>query len=302
MSFRLVWLASLALGCQSPPPPREFDGRAALEYVRAQLEFGPRVPGTEGHRRMAQWLDSSLRVRADTVQADRWIHVTRTGDSLPVANFLARFNPGATRRLLFLAHWDTRPVADNDTGTRATQPIPGANDGGSGVAVLLAMADALRQAPPEIGVDLLFVDGEDYGIFDSERRDVLIGSQRYARRRSEPAPEYAVLLDMVGGRNAQFRKEGYSVIAAPGVVDLVWSTAARLGHGNIFLPETGGSTTDDHIPLQQVGIRAIDIIPEVPSGYPAWHTTDDTLDKLTVETLQAVGDVMLALIREAKRV
>jgi Zn-dependent M28 family amino/carboxypeptidase len=163
------------------------------------------------------------------------------------------------------------------------------------------MADALRAQPPAIGVDLLFVDGEDYGVF-SEEVDVLIGSRYYAANQlAGPKPEYAVLLDMVGGRNAQFRKEGNSVIAAPGAVDLVWSTAARLGYSNTFLPETGGSVTDDHVPLQKAGIRAIDIIPEVPGGYPPWHTLDDTLDQLSVETLRAVGDVMMALVREARR-
>lgn len=302
MTPRLLLLASLGLGCQSAPPPREFDGNVALAYARTQVEFGPRIPGTEGHRRMGAWLDSLLRERADTVLVQDWPHLTREGDTLPMRNLLARFNPAAGRRLLFLAHWDTRPRADADTGARAVLPVPGANDGASGVAVLLAMADALRRSPPSLGVDLLFVDGEDYGIFDDERHDVLIGSQYYARNPAPgPAPEYAVLLDMVGGRSAQFRKEGYSVIAAPGVVELVWSTAARIGHGSVFLPETGGSVVDDHVPLQQAGIRAIDVIPDIPGGYPPWHTADDTIDKLSAETLRAVGDVMMALIREGRR-
>jgi glutaminyl-peptide cyclotransferase len=302
MVSRLLLLAALGLGCRSAPPPREFDGAAALEYARAQLAFGPRIPGTDGHRLMGLWLDSLLRTRADTVVVQDWAHVTRAGDTLPMRNVLARFNPAATRRLLFLAHWDTRPRADADTGARAGQPVPGANDGASGVAVLLAMADALRSAPPALGVDLLLVDGEDYGIFDDERHDVLIGSQYYAANQPPgPAPEYAVLLDMVGGRDARFRKEGYSMVAAPGVVELVWSTAARLGYGGIFLNETGGSVVDDHIPLQRVGIRAIDVIPDIPGGYPPWHTVDDTLEQLSAATLQAVGDVMMALIREGRR-
>lgn len=302
MSARLVLLATLGMGCQTAPPPREIDGDAALAYARTQVEFGPRIPGTEPHRRMGIWLEGLLRERADTVLVQEWTHVSRTGDSLPMRNLIARFNPAARRRLLFLAHWDTRPRADADTGSRALQPVPGANDGASGVAVLLAMADALRRQPPTLGVDLLFVDGEDYGVFDEERHDVLIGSQYYARHPAPgPPPEYAVLLDMVGGRNARFRKEGYSVTAAPGVVDLVWSTARRLGHGNLFLPETGGSVVDDHIPLQQAGIRAIDVIPDIPDGYPAWHTVDDTIDQLSAATLAAVGDVMMALIREGRR-
>jgi Zn-dependent M28 family amino/carboxypeptidase len=158
--------------------------------------------------------------------------------------------------------------------------------------------------PPGIGVDLLFVDGEDYGIF-SEEADVLIGSKHFAKNLPPgPTPDYAVLLDMVGGKGAQFRKEGYSVTATPSVVELVWGTAARLGLGSVFLEENGGSVTDDHIPLQQAGLRAIDVIPDFGPGttYPHWHTAQDTYDKLAAETLKAVGDVMLALIREAKKV
>ncbi len=302
MTVRLALFVLSLAGCQSPPPVKEIDGHAALRYVETQVGFGPRIPGTEGHRRTSAWLDGLLRARADSVVVQSWIHVSRTGDSLPMKNLVARFNPAATRRLLFLAHWDTRPVADADTGSRAKQPIPGANDGGSGVAVLLAMADALRKAPSTIGVDLLFVDGEDFGVF-SEEVDVLIGSKYYAKHQlAGPPPEYAVLLDMVGGKGAVFRKEGYSLTGAPNVVDLIWSTASRIGRSNYFLNETGGSITDDHIPLQQAGLKAVDVIAEFGGGttFPYWHTVGDTVDKLAAETLAAVGDVMMAVIREAK--
>lgn len=303
MTLRLALFSSLLVGCQSAPPAREIDGQAALRYARTQVEFGPRIPGAEGHRRMAAWLDSLLRAKADTVVVQAWTHVAKSGDSLPLRNFVARFNPGASRRLLFLAHWDTRPVADADTGANARLPVPGANDGASGVAVLLAMADALAAKPPTIGVDLLFVDGEDYGVF-SEEVDVLLGSKHYAANPVGPKPDFAVLLDMVGAAGSVFRKEGYSVTAAPGVVDLVWETAARLGHGTLFRAETGISVTDDHIPLQKAGIRAIDVIAEFGQGYsfPYWHTVGDTIDKLSAETLAAVGDVMMAVIREGRRV
>jgi len=293
---------SLLLGCQNPAPARELDGQAALGYAKTQVEFGPRIPGTEAHHRMAQWLDSLLRTKADSVIVQDWIHVNKKGESLPMRNLIGRFNPTATRRFLFLAHWDTRPIADADTGALAKQPVPGANDGASGVAVLLAMADALEAAPPKIGVDLLFVDGEDYGIF-AEEVDVLIGSKHYAKNpASGPPPEYAVLLDMVGAKGAKFQKEGYSLTGAPGVVEHVWRMAARMGHSGLFLDSAGGSVTDDHIPLQQAGIRAIDVIPQVPTDYPYWHTVGDTFDKLSADTLKAVGDVMLAIVREAKTV
>jgi hypothetical protein len=302
MLLRLAILTAF-MGCQSAPPPKELDGQAALTYAKTQVEFGPRIPGTEGHRKTAEWIDSLIRQRADSVVVQAWTHRTKSGDSLPMRNLIGRWNVSAERRLLFLAHWDTRPVADSDTGTRSTQPVPGANDGASGVAVLLAMADALKKLPPVIGVDLLFVDGEDYGTFPDT--DVLIGSSYYAKNQvAGPRPEYAVLLDMVGGKGSVFPKEGYSVTAAPAVVDLVWQTAARVGAGSYFPNETSRSITDDHVPLQQVGIRAIDVVADFgPStSFPYHHTVDDTVDKLAAATLQAVGDVMMALIREAKRV
>lgn len=304
MMLRLSFLATILAGCQSAPPPREFDGQAALAYARTQVEFGPRVPGTAAHLQTAAWIDSVLRTRTDSVVVQAWVHVTQDGDSLQMRNLLGRFNPGAARRILFAAHWDTRPRADSDTGVAATRPIPGANDGASGVAVLLAIADALAAKAPDVGVDLLFIDGEDYGFFPDT--DVLIGSKYYAANLVGGKPEYGVLLDMVGGRGSVFRKEGYSVTAAPTVVDHVWNTAARIGHGSYFLNENGGSITDDHIPLQQAGIRMIDVIADFGYGegysFPYWHSGQDSIDKLSAETLAAVGDVMMALIRENKPV
>lgn len=303
MSLRLIVLFSALVGCQTPPPAKELDGQAALGYAKAQVDFGPRIPGTDGHRKTGDWIEQQLRARTDSVVVQAWKHRNAKGDTVELRNFIGRINPSATRRLLFLAHWDTKPTADYDSGAKAKLPVPGANDGASGVAVLLAMADALKKKPPTIGVDLLMVDAEDYGTFTPEV-DVLLGSKYYAANQLPgPTPEFAVLLDMVGGKASQFRKEGHSVTGAPDVVELVWSTAARLGLGSVFLNESGGTSTDDHVPLQQVGIRAIDVIAEYgpSSSYPWWHTTEDTIDKLSAETLKAVGDVMIALVREAKK-
>ena len=296
-------LASILLlaGCEgaAPPPPREFDGAQALRYIEAQLAFGPRIPGSPGHLRMAVWLDSLLRTRADTVIVQRWVHVTQRGDSLPLVNVLGRFNPSATTRLLFLAHWDTRPRSDGPGSRDSTLPVPGANDGASGVAVLLGMADALKKLPPGIGVDLLFVDGEDYGSFDQGRdQDVLIGSRYYAA--NQPAgerPRYAVLFDMVGDKDLRIPKEGNSVIGAPDVVAMVWELADRLGYSSTFPNEDLYAITDDHVPLQIAGIRAIDLI---DIQYPWHHTPDDTIDKVSAESLQKVGDLGMALVRETK--
>ncbi|HEU5042162.1 MAG TPA: M28 family peptidase, partial [Gemmatimonadales bacterium] len=136
MSFALLLAA-----CREGPPPREFDGPAAFRYIETQVAFGPRVPGTEPHRRMAEWLEKELAARADTLVVQRWTHVTTKGDSLPLVNFVARFQPAASQRLLFLAHWDSRPRADGPASPDSTVPVPGANDGGSGVALLLGVAD-----------------------------------------------------------------------------------------------------------------------------------------------------------------
>lgn len=284
-----------------PPPPAEFDGDAALRYIQQQLAFGPRIPGTEGHRRMGVWLDSLLRTRADSVVAQRWTHVTRQGDSLPLLNLIARFNPAATTRILFLAHWDTRPRADGYASTDTLAPVMGANDGGSGVAVLLGIADALKAMPAAIGVDLLFVDGEDYGDFASNT-DVLLGSRYYAEHLLPgPKPRFAVLLDMVGDRDLQFPPEQLSQTAAPEVVDLVWDLARRMGHAGIFVSKNGIELTDDHVPLQQVGIHAIDIIDFSYGPENKWHhSPEDTIDKVSAASLKVVGDVMMGVIRSTK--
>ncbi|MEO6067243.1 MAG: M28 family peptidase [Gemmatimonadota bacterium] len=296
--LHLLPLAAALACASSAPPPREFDGARAFEYARAQLAFGPRIPGTAGHERMGAWLDSTLRTQADTVFVQTWEHTALDGKKLPLRNFLARFNPAAEHRVLFFAHWDTRPRSDGPSSTDSTAPVPGANDGASGVAVLLAMADVLHAKAPKVGVDLLFVDGEDYGDFDAPGRpDVLIGARWYADHPVPPTPKYAVLLDMVGDRTLQLRQEGYSLSAAPQVVAKIWDAAARLGHASIFIPEAGGQIVDDHVEFHRVGIPAVDVI---DLDYPWWHTKDDTLDKISVESLQIVGDVMVLVIRQEK--
>jgi len=275
----------------------EFDGAAALEAVRAQVAFGARVPGTEAHARAADWLEAELRRRADTVIVQRWTHTTADGRSLPMRNILARFRPTEARRVLYLAHWDSRPVADSDPDpAKRRAPVLGANDGGSGVAILLGVAEALARRAPEVGVDLLLVDGEDYGDFETNT-DVLIGSRYFAERLPESgyAPLFGVLWDMVGDEAPVFEQEAHSVRGAPEVVQRVWSTAQRLGHGAVFTNRSGLAITDDHVPLLAKGLRVIDVI---DLDYPWHHTVADTPDRVSQQTLQLVGDVAVALIRE----
>ena len=293
---RLLPFALVLAACRGEaPPPREFDGASAFRYLERQVAFGPRVPGTEPHRRMAEWLEGELRARADTVIVQRWTHVTTAGDSLPLVNLIARFRPGAAQRLLFLAHWDSRPRADAPASPDSTVPVPGANDGASGVALLLGVADVLKRAPPAVGIDLLFVDGEDYGDFTATPTDVLIGSRHYAANQVPgAAPLYAVLFDLVADRDLQIYQEGNSLVGAPEVVSLVWETARRVGHGGTFIDTPRHTLIDDHLELQKAGIRAIDV---VDFDYPAWHTPGDTIDKVSAASLQIVGDVAMALVR-----
>jgi glutaminyl-peptide cyclotransferase len=300
MSARRCWIALglAAAACRSSAGggTREFDGPRAFSYVEQQLAFGPRVPNTAGHRNMGDWLDAELRRRADTVIVQAFTHRTARGETLALRNFFARFRPEATERVLFLAHWDTRPKADKSRNLGQQQlPVAGANDGASGVAVLLGMADALKARAPALGVDLLFVDGEDYGDF-SDTTETLIGSRYFAHRLPPGYPPlYAVLFDMVGDKDLEILQEGNSVAYAPEVVQRVWATAERLGYGRVFVSRVGESFTDDHIPLQQAGIRAIDVI---DFTYPYHHTTEDTIDKVSAASLKIVGDVALALVRQ----
>lgn len=295
---------ALALGLAAcaretpPPPPREFDGPAAFEYLKAQVAFGPRIPGTPPHEHMAQWLDSLLRGRADTLVVQAWTHVTAARDSLPLRNFIARFNPAGTTRVLFLAHWDTRPHSDGPASKNPKAPVPGANDGASGVAVLLGVADALKKHPPTIGVDLLFDDGEDYGDFNQQPNDVLIGARYYAAHLPPgPLPKYAVLFDLVADKDLQIYQEGNSLTGAPEIVNLVWGVARKAGHQDLFIDAPKHTLTDDHVELQKVGIKAIDV---VDFDYPWWHTFEDTIDKVSAASLQVVGDVAVALVRQEK--
>jgi glutaminyl-peptide cyclotransferase len=294
-------LALVLAGCGEEKPPREFDGATAFGYIQHQLEFGFRIPGTEGHSRMAAWLDSMARARADTVVLQRWTHVTAKGDSLPLQNVIARYNPAAEQRILFLAHWDTRPRADGPRSTDSSVAVTGANDGASGVALLLGVMDVLKRSPPppSLGVDILFTDGEDYGDFVEPHTDVLVGARHYAANQLPgPKPLYAVLFDLVADKDLQVYQEGNSVTGAPEVVNLVWEAARDLGYGRIFVDTPKHVLTDDHIELQKAGIRAIDV---VDFDYPAHHTPFDTIDKVSGESLQIVGDVAVALVRRESR-
>lgn len=276
-------------------PATGFSGTAAYEYARTQLEFGPRVPGTEGWQKTGDWLVEKFRESADTVIEQRWNHTKADGETIPMRNIIARFRPEMTERVLYVAHWDTRPTSDAaDSAAERVTPVPGANDNAGGVGLLLALADVLRSTEPAYGVDILLVDGEDYGNFDS-MEDVLIGSTYFAANLPDSGyrPLFGVVWDMIGDRDLSIRQEGHSLNGAPEVVARVWNLAADRGLSHVFVPEPGIAITDDHVPLLRAGLRVIDVI---DFEYDHHHKPTDTMDKISPASLQMVGDVATALV------
>jgi glutaminyl-peptide cyclotransferase len=273
-----------------------FDGNAAYDYAKAQFDFGPRVPGTPAAKKAGDWIIQQMRARADTVIVQAFTYTTADGRKLPLRNILARFRPDQTQRVLYMTHWDSRPVSESaSTEAERKLPVPGANDGASGVGLFIALADALKKTKPNVGVDLLFTDGEDYGQFGPPEVDVLIGSKYFADHLPSPdyKPAFGILFDMIGDKDLRIPYEMNSFQQAPDVVAKVWQTAADLGYGNIFVQESGGLITDDHIPLLNRGLRVIDVI---DLTYAPHHTPDDTMDKISPRSLAIVGDVATALV------
>jgi glutaminyl-peptide cyclotransferase len=273
-----------------------FDGDSAFAHVLTQVGFGPRIPGTEGHAAQARWMVELLQAWADTVVTQEFTWTTSGGETLELVNVMGRFLPDREHRILLLAHWDTRPKADQAaTPEEREMPVPGANDGASGVAVLLELARMMSRQEPATGIDVLFVDGEDYG---PGTEDMFLGARYFAENPVEgPRQRFGVLLDMVGDADPTFPIEGYSAQRAPQVARRVWDLAARLGYSRWFPMETGGFVNDDHIPLNDAGIPTIDIIDmnySRPGGY--WHTPDDTPENLSPMTLRMVGEVVAELV------
>ncbi len=298
-------LALAGLACAACVPGSErgrtpgspgFDGAEAMALVDTQVAFGPRVPGTAPHERQKAWMIDRLRLSADTVVVDTFTYRTPQGVALPLTNVVAKFRPHDTRRILFLTHWDTRPHADGDPNpANRDRPIPGANDGGSGTAVLLELAELLKKDPPPMGVDLLFDDGEDYG---DSTNEMFLGVTHYAESLDpQHHPIYGVLLDMVGAENPSFPVEASSAEAAPIVVHKVWEAAARLGYAKYFPETVGPSIYDDHVPLLQAGLPTVDVIDfDYGPNNRYWHTLQDTPAHMSARTLGMVGQVMVELI------
>lgn len=290
----LAALLALATSCARTPRAEAFDGKRAYEWVQRQVAFGPRAPGTAGHDSCFAELVRALRQTTAVVETDTFqYHVPELGREVRLMNVLARYRPGERQRILLAAHWDTRLWADRDAdSTRRNQPILGANDGGSGVAVLLTLAEQLQRRAPGIGVDIAFFDGEDLGTVQNPS-GWFRGSKRYLEwRAAEPAPLFVVVIDMVGRKNSAFYWEGNSYERASNIVLLVWNKAKELGIRQ-FRSGVKHSIADDHMPFLEVDIPAIDVI---DFDFPEWHTHADTISIIDPETLEAVGRVLWDLV------
>jgi glutaminyl-peptide cyclotransferase len=283
-------LAALPLGAGTPA----FRKARAFDDLKKQCAFGPRVPGTRAHDACLAFLTVELKKSSAAVRLQTFAaRDAFSGKTLSLTNMIASFGTSKKDRLLFCAHWDSRPVADFDPGlANRNRPVPGANDGASGAAVLLEIARAMKSSPPPVGVDLALFDGEDGGR-QGDNSTWCVGSRYFAANRPKSSGwKYAVLIDMIGDKDLHLPVEQYSRAYAPEVVNRVWGAAAKLGLP-AFSPQDGYEVIDDHLELIQAGIPAVDII---DIDYPYWHTVQDTPDKCSPESLETVGALLLHLI------
>jgi hypothetical protein len=277
-----------------------FNSDSAYTFIQKQVDFGPRVPGTPEHAACASWMTEKLKSYGLDVSVQNATVTFYDGRKAMLSNIFGQFHKERERRVLLLAHWDTRPRADRDS-VRRSEPIPGANDGGSGVAVLLEIARIIAQNDPGIGLDILLVDGEDNGDPGGEAETWCLGSQYWAQNRPQGyKADFAILLDMVGAKDAVFPREGTSVYFASGIVEKVWSAAANLGYGNYFVNNIVGQTTDDHLFINMYAhIPAIDIVHYDPKrmDYGHFHHRHtDSMEYIDKGTLGAVGHVVLDVL------
>jgi glutaminyl-peptide cyclotransferase len=283
----LVLAAALLGGCSRA----EFDSARAFELLRRQCEFGPRPPGSAAHERTLRWIADTVGACADRVALQHFTVASTRGD-IDLTNVIASFRPEARQRILLAAHWDTRAIADRETDpARSTEPILGANDGASGVAVLLELATLLAERRPRVGVDMVFFDGEDGGS-GGGFPDWCMGSSYYAAHMGDYCPRLAVVVDMIGDRDLSILKEENSLAASPAAVERVWEAARQVG-ATSFKETVGTAIYDDHVPLIRAGVPAVLVI---DLDYPFWHSLADTPDKCSQESLGEVGRAIAALV------
>lgn len=287
-------------------PTPDFNPDSAYAFTQAQVDFGPRVPGTQAHAKCADYLSTKLKSYGfDVLIPSGQTAKTYDQKQFALKNIIASFNPDAQKRILICSHWDTRHITESDTKDK-DKPGDGANDGASGVAVALEIARVVSKTKPNVGVDIIYFDLEDYGD-NGDEESWCLGSKYWATHLHKPDyyATYGILLDMVGGPEATFVKEAYSVQQAPDVVEKVWNAASNLGYGNYFLAQTKNFVgADDHVPVNQdAHIPCIDIISynQATGGFPDYHHThQDNMQLIDKNTLKAVGQTLLEVIYSEK--
>ena len=286
----------------------DFDADSAFYFVKAQTDFGPRVPNTEAHAKCARFLQTHLERFCDKVIVQPFTATTYDGTKINGKNIIGSFFPEKESRILLAAHWDSRPFADNDPNpANRDNPIDGANDGASGVGVLLEIARQLKDKSPDMGVDIIFFDAEDWGPKGGQNETGdwwCLGSQYWAKNPhiANYKADYGILLDMVGAPNAKFLQEWYSVHYASRIVSKVWAKAYQLGYKDYFLNTAGHPITDDHLYVNKLAkIPMINIIHQdhtSNTGFVStWHTMQDNISNIDKHTLYVVGTTVLGVIR-----
>lgn len=298
---------------KAPTVAPDFNADSAYAYVEKQSEFGPRIPNTQAHVDCGDYIVSQFKrfgatvieQKADLIRFDKVVLKSR--------NIIASYNPDKSDRILILAHWDSRPFADNDPNPENyNKPVDGVNDGASGIGVMIELARMMATKNPAIGIDLLCVDAEDVGAPSffkgkSSEDDWCLGSQYWAKNPHTPgySARFGILLDMVGSSDAVFYKDQISMTYASGIADRIWKKGQSLGYGQYFRDGEGGYITDDHVYINKLAkIPCVDIIhfdPNSQQGFPAhWHTLDDTMKNISKQTLKAVGQTVAEIIYEEK--
>lgn len=289
-------------------PVPSFNPEKAYQYIADQVAFGPRVPNTTPHQQTEEYLISQLKEIGATVVTQKFEADTYDGEVWKLTNIIGSILPDQKRRILLAAHWDSRKIADKDT-ERRDEPIDGANDGASGVGLVLEVLRTIQSAEnkPEVGIDIIFFDGEDNGQpgQGGDPKWWCLGSQYWSQNKHVPgySAYYGILFDMVGAEGAQFHKEGYSMEFAPSIVNKVWNAAERIGYGQYFRSSEVGGITDDHYFVNvNAKIPMIDIIAHDPLSndfFPDYHHRHkDNMDIISKETLKAVGQTTLQVIYE----
>ena len=321
-------LSFLALGsCKNQKPTNEnvvadstavtkiqFNADSAFASIETQCDFGPRVPNSQAHADCGDYIVAQMKAKGLQVTEQRVNQKAWDGTTLKTHNIIGAYNPEAPKRVVIAAHWDSRPWCDADPdSSRHHEPVMAANDGASGVAVMLELARLLPELNPAYGVDFVCFDSEDYGApywagdkAPDDGSDWCLGSQYWSQHPhvADYKAEYGILLDMVGGQDARYHFEGFSLKYAQRYVMRLWDAAQRAGAGDLFIQKEGGYATDDHVPMNEIaGIPTVDVIPFVqgPSSFgKTWHTTNDTPEFISKKTLKGVGQTVLQMLADEK--